>query len=268
MGVPDRSMLAPSSLARTAPLVASCLLHLGLAALAVALGPLWTPPEPPAIIEAKLVPAEAPPPLAEAPRPAPPPKPIVLPRPLDPPKREIAAPAPDPTPAPPPPPTPPEPVAVRVEPSPPPSRTAPADPAPRAPAPASRRPAAGAPATVEAVPAPLPARPGSGPVAPPASASAATDAPSQLARPRGGYQVKPVYPSSARRLGVEGTALLSVYVAADGQVTEVQVHESAGHPDLDRAAVDAVRRWRFEPGRRGAEPIGMWVRLPVHFVLR
>ena len=47
------------------------------------------------------------------------------------------------------------------------------------------------------------------------------------------------------------------------QVGDVEVDaESAGHPDLDRAAVDAVRRWRFEPGRRGAEAIGMWVAAP------
>ena len=91
---------------------------------------------------------------------------------------------------------------------------------------------------------------------------------SQLARPRGGYQVKPSYPASARRLGAEGTTLLRVYVAADGRVTDVQVDQSAGHPDLDQAAAEAVRRWSFEPARRGTEAVGTWVRLPVQFVLR
>jgi protein TonB len=90
----------------------------------------------------------------------------------------------------------------------------------------------------------------------------------RLATPSGGYQVRPSYPSSARRLGVEGTTLLRVYVAADGRVSDVEVDQSAGHPDLDRAAAEAVRRWKFEPGRRGSEPVGMWVRLPVHFVLK
>jgi protein TonB len=89
-----------------------------------------------------------------------------------------------------------------------------------------------------------------------------------MATPSGGYQVRPSYPSTARRLGVEGTTLLRVHVAADGRVTDIQVDQSAGHPDLDRAAAEAVRRWKFEPGRRGNEPIGMWVRLPVQFVLK
>jgi periplasmic protein TonB len=48
----------------------------------------------------------------------------------------------------------------------------------------------------------------------------------------------------------------------------VQVQESAGHPDLDNAAADAVKRWRFEPARRGTEPVGVWVLLPVEFRLR
>ena len=89
-----------------------------------------------------------------------------------------------------------------------------------------------------------------------------------MAIPRGGYQVRPAYPSSGRRLGIQGMTTLRVYVAADGRVGEVMVQESAGHPDLDNAAADAVKQWRFEPGRRGAEPVGVWVLLLVQFRLR
>jgi protein TonB len=97
-----------------------------------------------------------------------------------------------------------------------------------------------------------------------ASASAVT----QYARPQGGYQVRPSYPATARRLGVQGTTLLKVHVLVDGAVGEVVVQESAGHADLDQAAADAVRRWRFDPARRGSEPVAMWVLLPVEFRLR
>jgi protein TonB len=90
----------------------------------------------------------------------------------------------------------------------------------------------------------------------------------QVARPTGGYQVRPSYPSTARRLGVQGTTLLRVHVLDDGRVGEVDVEQSAGHPDLDRAAADAVRRWRFEPARRGEQAVAMWVRLPVEFRLK
>jgi protein TonB len=90
----------------------------------------------------------------------------------------------------------------------------------------------------------------------------------RTAIPRGGYQVTPSYPATARRLGIEGTTLLSVLVQADGRVAEVVVKQSAGHPDMDRAAADAIRRWRFEPARRGTEAVTMWVELPVEFHLR
>jgi protein TonB len=90
----------------------------------------------------------------------------------------------------------------------------------------------------------------------------------QHAIPEGGYQHRPAYPSSARRLGVQGTTLLKVLVADDGRVASVIVAQSAGHPDLDQAAADAVRRWRFEPARRGTEKVAMWVQLPVEFRLR
>jgi protein TonB len=62
--------------------------------------------------------------------------------------------------------------------------------------------------------------------------------------------------------------LLRVYVAPNGHVTDVVVTKSAGHADMDHAAVAAVRQWRFEPGRRGEEPIGMWVVLPVEFRIK
>jgi protein TonB len=62
--------------------------------------------------------------------------------------------------------------------------------------------------------------------------------------------------------------MLRVHVLIDGQVGDVVVQESAGHPDLDQAAADAVRQWRFEPGRRGEEAVAMWVLLPVEFRLK
>jgi len=103
---------------------------------------------------------------------------------------------------------------------------------------------------------------------PPSVAAVAPNGITHMAIPRGGYQVRPAYPSSARRLGIQGMTTLRVFVAADGSVGEVVVQESAGHPDLDSAAADAVKRWRFEPARRGTEPVGVWVLLPVQFRLR
>ena len=91
---------------------------------------------------------------------------------------------------------------------------------------------------------------------------------SGLARPLGGYQVKPRYPESARRAGVQGVTLLRVRVLENGRVGEVVVDQSAGFRDLDFAAMDAVKKWLFEPARRGKEAVSVWVMLPVKFELR
>ena len=85
------------------------------------------------------------------------------------------------------------------------------------------------------------------------------EAVSGLARPLGGYQVKPLYPESARKAGAQGITLLKLRVLENGKVGEVQIEQSAGHPDLDMAAADAVRQWLFEPARMGKQPIAVWV---------
>lgn len=109
--------------------------------------------------------------------------------------------------------------------------------------------------------------PGRGTEGSTSTASLGTDI-ARSAIPRGGYQVHPRYPASARRSGIQGTTVLRVFVARDGRVTDVGIEKTAGHPDLDEAAADAVRRWRFDPARRGEEAVGMWVLLPVEFRLR
>ena len=102
----------------------------------------------------------------------------------------------------------------------------------------------------------------------PSRDAGSTGAITRVARPQGGYQVRPIYPSSALRQGIQGTAMLKIHVLIDGRVGEILVQQSAGHPDLDLAAADAVRRWRFEPARRGDDPVAMWVLLPVEFQIR
>ena len=252
-------MLARIPFVRLGPFVASCGLHVVLVGLTAAVVPVWVAPLPPAL-EAQLIEPEPAPvtPARPAARPAlpVPPAPTTLPRLVETPKPRMIAESKITEP-----PSVPEP-APSVAPSPP--------PAPRESLPFAV--AASEPASAPAeLPAAIgrPATPASTPVPPPRVAKAPPEEGSmRLATPSGGYQVRPAYPSTARRLGVEGTTVLRVHVAADGRVTDVQVDQSAGHPDLDRAAAEAVRRWKFEPGRRGSEPIGMWVRLPVQFVLK
>jgi periplasmic protein TonB len=272
-------------LTRLGPVVASALAHVGIVG-AIALTPAMTVRTPVLFVElADPEPPPPPSPVRSAPvdrRPLRLPKLIEKPIPTPPPvsRREPEPPTPEPPPPP-----------AATQPPPTPVTSPPLAPTPAAPAPpASAASASPAPSAVASRAAADGIEPGPGlfpntpAVAPPASGSTSSSgAPqptgpavaglpgegiTQRAIPQGGYQHRPAYPSTARRLGVQGTTLLNVLVADDGRVANVVVARSAGHPDLDEAAAAAVRRWRFEPARRGAEKVAMWVQLPVEFRLR
>jgi protein TonB len=87
-------------------------------------------------------------------------------------------------------------------------------------------------------------------------------------RPYTIHQVKPRYPESARRAGIEGVTLLRIRVLENGRVGDVFIEKSSGSDDLDNAASEGVKEWRFEPARRGREPIPSWVLLPMRFELQ
>lgn len=75
----------------------------------------------------------------------------------------------------------------------------------------------------------------------------------------------PRYPRSALRRGESGEVLLDVIVGANGRPLRVEVERSSRVPALDAAAVEAVRRWRFQPAQRQGEPVPARVRIPVTF---
>ena len=57
-------------------------------------------------------------------------------------------------------------------------------------------------------------------------------------------KIAPVYPEIARKMGLTGTVKILVVVAPNGTVKETKV--IGGHPILVNAAIDAVKKWRFE----------------------
>lgn len=73
------------------------------------------------------------------------------------------------------------------------------------------------------------------------------------------------YPEEQWDAEVEGKTTLRLFVSAQGRVDSVRVHEPALDPAFDSAAVKGAPQLRFEPARVGAEPVGEWVLLPVHF---
>jgi TonB family protein len=77
----------------------------------------------------------------------------------------------------------------------------------------------------------------------------------------------PTYPAIARRLGYEGTVVVSTEVYPDGRVGNVVIKHSSGFSALDQSAREAIRRWIFEPGFHAGRPVIMWVDVPVTFRL-
>lgn len=89
-----------------------------------------------------------------------------------------------------------------------------------------------------------------------------------LAVPRYRENTHPVYPLVARLRGYEGVVLLSAEVSVDGRVGGLKIKRSSGYAVLDRSALEAVKTWKFEPGRKMGKPTGMWVDVPVKFLLK
>lgn len=78
---------------------------------------------------------------------------------------------------------------------------------------------------------------------------------------------RPAYPSISRRMGEQGKVMLRVYVNEQGQPERIELQQSSGFDRLDKAAMDAVRRWKFVPGKRNGVPEAMWNVVPINFVL-
>ncbi len=118
------------------------------------------------------------------------------------------------------------------------------------------------PVVAEQTPMSYPATPE--PERPASPAEPAETAPSAL-----GYRsMKNVpYPRVAVTQHMEGTVILRVLVGVDGVPQSIDIERSSGHSVLDRAAKDAVMKWRFEPGTRDGQPFAAYGLVPIAFKL-
>ncbi len=78
--------------------------------------------------------------------------------------------------------------------------------------------------------------------------------------------VPPVYPEIARTAHVEGTVVLEATIDEWGAVKNVVVRKSV--PILDKAAIEAVSKWRYAPTRLNTQPIAVVMMVTVTFTLR
>lgn len=174
---------------------------------------------------------------------------------------------------PPPPPPPPKVEPVRPPPQPEPPRKQPVKNALEPPPPqpilssqAENAPVMPAPPVEEARPAPV------APTPPPAPAVAPRPAPEpvlELPRFQAAYlsNPPPAYPLAARRRAIEGTSLIRAEVSTEGTCLRAEIRKSSGSELLDQAALEAVKKWRFVPAKRGAVAVVAWVEVPLTFKL-
>lgn len=80
------------------------------------------------------------------------------------------------------------------------------------------------------------------------------------------YRVDPVYPEPAKKDHVSGVVLLRVTVDEQGAVSDITL--VSGHPLLNKAAVSAVRQWKYSPMLLNGQPVPVISTVTVIFVLK
>lgn len=80
------------------------------------------------------------------------------------------------------------------------------------------------------------------------------------------FNPSPAYADDARKSKYQGTSRLHMIVAEDGSVHDLQIVLPLGL-GLDEKAVDAVSTWKFEPARKGGQPVAVVIEIEVDFRL-
>ena len=80
-------------------------------------------------------------------------------------------------------------------------------------------------------------------------------------------QVPPFYPITARAKGVEGKVELIFVVRSDGSVDSIEVLSSSPGDTFVKAAINAVKQWKFKPGTKGGRVVATRVLSPLKFKL-
>ncbi len=83
-------------------------------------------------------------------------------------------------------------------------------------------------------------------------------------RPEPVSQAKPEYPAELRKARIEGSVTLLCLVTAEGRVEDVRV-ENSSRPEFEKPAIEALRKWRFRPGKKDGQDVGAYLRYPISF---
>jgi TonB family protein len=84
--------------------------------------------------------------------------------------------------------------------------------------------------------------------------------------PRAIYDPDPEYSEEARNAKYQGTVVLQIVAGADGLPRDIQIRRSLGL-GLDEKAIEAVKKWRFEPAKKDGRAVAVLVNIEVNFRL-
>ena len=80
-------------------------------------------------------------------------------------------------------------------------------------------------------------------------------------------KVQPLYPTAAKTAGIQGTVILHAIIGMEGNPLSLRVMNGQIDPELTRAAVEAVSKWRYRPTLLNGAPIEVDTTIMVNFKL-
>ena len=78
---------------------------------------------------------------------------------------------------------------------------------------------------------------------------------------------KPIYPSAARRRGMQGVVVIRVIINIKGYVDDLNILSSSGFKILDRSAMASIKSWQFVPAKENGKNISSIIDIPIRFFL-
>jgi len=84
--------------------------------------------------------------------------------------------------------------------------------------------------------------------------------------PRLKFSPEPQYSKEAREANYQGTCVLWLIVGADGNPHDIKVTGALGK-GLDEKAIEAVKKWKFEPARKDGQPVAAEIKVKINFRL-
>ena len=80
------------------------------------------------------------------------------------------------------------------------------------------------------------------------------------------FQARPQYPFEMRRAGIAGEVLVDFIVDSNGDVRNAYAVRSSQR-EFEAAAVQAVSKWKFRPGKKGGRSVNTHMQVPIVFTL-